>query len=219
MSASSTTHPKDAHRKSRKGELTAERILDAAEELFAERGYAGTSLRDVATAVGIRIPSLYNHFESKEALYGAVFERDLRPVLRALSDYAVPGRDGGEPPRKLVETVMRVMAAHPRLPSLIQHETLTGGEHLTPTLRSWMVPLFARGDELVEVGPGGSRWDRDELSLLVLAMYHVIVGYFTIAPLYKLLDGRDLLSEKMLEKQTRVFGDLVELVFGAPPEE
>jgi len=207
MPASSTTHPKDAHRKSRKGELTAERILDAAEELFAERGYAGTSLRDVATAVGIRIPSLYNHFESKEALYGAVLERDLRPVLRALSDYAVPGREGGETPRKLVETVMRVMVAHPRLPRLIQHETLTGGEHLTPALRSWMVSLFARG------------WDRDELSLLVLAMYHVIVGYFTIASLYKLLDGRDLLSEKMLEKQTRVFGDLVELVFGAAPEE
>jgi AcrR family transcriptional regulator len=215
----SPTRPKDAHRKSRKGELTAERILDAAEELFAERGYAGTSLRDVATAVGIRIPSLYNHFESKEALYGAVLERDLRPVLSALSDYAVPGRDGGDPPRKLVEAVMRVTAAHPRLPSLIQHETLTGGEHLSPALRSWMVPLFARGGELVEVGPGGSRWDRDELSLLVLAMYHVIVGYFTIAPLYKLLDGRNLLSEKMLEKQTRVFGDLVELVFGAPPEE
>jgi TetR/AcrR family transcriptional regulator len=219
MSVSSTTPTKDAHRKSRKGELTAERILDAAEELFAERGYAGTSLRDVATAVGIRIPSLYNHFESKEAIYGAVLERDLRPVLRALSDYAVPGRGGGETPRKLVETVMRVMVAHPRLPSLIQHETLTGGEHLTPALRSWLVPLFTRGDELVEVGPGGSRWDRDELSLLVLAMYHIIVGYFTIAPLYKLLDGRDLLSEAMLEKQVGVFSGLVELIFGAPPEE
>jgi AcrR family transcriptional regulator len=218
MSVSSSTPAKDAHRKSRKGELTAERILDAAEELFAERGYAGTSLRDVATAVGIRIPSLYNHFESKEAIYGAVLERDLGPVLLALSDYAAPGREGGETPRKLVETVMRVMVAHPRLPSLIQHETLTGGEHLTPALRSWLMSLFARGDELVEVGPGGSRRDREELSLLVLAMYHVIVGYFTIAPLYKLLDGRDLLSEKMLEKQTRVFGDLVELVFGAPPE-
>ena len=40
-----------------------------------------------------------------------------------------------------------------------------------------------------------------------------------MASLYKLLDGRDLLSEKILEKQTRVFGDLVELVFGTPPEE
>ena len=219
MPASSATPAKDARRKSRKGELTSERILDAAEELFAERGYAGTSLRDVTSVVGIRIPSLYNHFESKEALYAAVLERGLKPVLRALSDYAVPSSSGGEDPRKLVETMMRVMATRPGLAGLIQHETLTGGEHLTPTLRNWLVPLFARGDELVEVGPRGSRWDRDELSLLVLAMYHIIVGYFTIAPLYKLLDGRDLLSEEMLEKQVRVFGDLVELIFGAPPEE
>jgi AcrR family transcriptional regulator len=218
MPASSDAHPGNAHRKSRKGELTAERILDAAEELFAERGYAGTSLRGVASVVGIRIPSLYNHFESKEALYAAVLERDLRPVFRALSDYDVRGRDDGADPRKLVETLMRVMVEHPRLAGLIQHETLTGGEHLTPMLRSWMTPIFARADELVEVGSAGSRWDRDELSLLVLAMYHIIVGYFTIAPMYALLEGRDLLSEEMLGKQARVFGDLVELIFGAPPE-
>ena len=217
MPASSTADPKDTQRKSRKGELTAGRILDAAEELFSERGYAGTSLREVAAVVGIRIPSLYNHFESKETLYAAVLERVLRPVFRALSDYAVQGRGGGERPRKLVETVMRVMAEHPRLANLIQHETLTGGEHLTPMLQSWLAPIFARADELVDVGLAESRWDRDELSLLVLAMYHIIVGYFTIAPMYALLDGRDLLSEEMLAKQTRVFGDLVELIFGAAP--
>jgi len=215
MPVSSSTSAKDTHRKSRKGELTAERILDAAEELFADQGYAGSSLRDVATAVGIRSPSLYNHFESKEALYSAVLERGLRPVFSALSDYAVSRTGGGENPRRLVETMMRVMVEHPRLASLIQHETLTGGAHLTPMLQSWMAPIFARADELVDVGLAKSRWDRDELSLLVLAMYHIIVGYFTIAPMYALLDGRDLMSEEMLEKQTRVFGDLVELVFGA----
>ena len=51
----------------RKGKQTAERILDAAEELFAERGYAGTALRDVAAMVDLRTPSLYNHFPNKES--------------------------------------------------------------------------------------------------------------------------------------------------------
>jgi hypothetical protein len=82
-------------------------------------------------------------------------------------------------------------------------------------LRSWMAPIFARGDELVETGLGEDRWDRDELSLLVLAMYHILLGYFTIAPLYAEMDGRNLLSEEMLVKQERVFGGLVELIFGA----
>ena len=39
---------------------TSERILDAAEDLFAEKGYSATSLGDVADRVGIRSPSLYN---------------------------------------------------------------------------------------------------------------------------------------------------------------
>ena len=64
----------------RKGEETAARILDAAEALFAERGYAGTTLRDVAAAVGIRNPSLYNHFPNKESLYAAVLERGIGPT-------------------------------------------------------------------------------------------------------------------------------------------
>jgi AcrR family transcriptional regulator len=162
------------------------------------------------------MPSLYNHFESKEAIYAAVLERDLRPVLQALTEDTAPAGESRAQPRKLAETVMRSMSEHPRLPKLIQHEMLTGAEHLTPMLRSWMAPIFARGDELVTLGAGASRWDRDELSLLVLAMYHIIVGYFTTAPLYKELDGRDLLSEEMLRKQARVFGDLVELIFGAP---
>jgi len=78
----------------RKGEVTAERILDAAEALFAERGYAGTSLRDVAARVELRIPSIYNHFPSKDALYAAVLARGIGPVLELLAEFArreVPG--------------------------------------------------------------------------------------------------------------------------------
>jgi len=200
--------------KRRKGEITAERILDAAEELFAQRGFAGTSLRDVGNAVGIQIASLYNHFQNKEALYAAVLERTLKPVVEALGAYVTPNAGGRESARELAERMNGVLFEHPRLPALIQHEALTGGERLTSSLSAWLTPIFASADSIVETTFPESRWDRDELRLLVLAVYHVMIGYFTVAPLYKSIDGTDLLDAEMMKKQTRIVGDVVEMLFG-----
>lgn len=51
---------------------TRQRILDAALELFAAHGFAGTSMRALARASGLRESSLYNHFSGKDELYQAV---------------------------------------------------------------------------------------------------------------------------------------------------
>ena len=72
-----------------------EKILDVAEARFAQRGYAGVGLREVAEAAGLGKSSLFHHFPTKAALYGAVLDRvleriDLR-MRRAL--------DAGEDPR------------------------------------------------------------------------------------------------------------------------
>ena len=78
----------------RRGQETREAILDAAERLFAEKGYLGASLSDIVGEVGIAKPSLIHHFATKERLYAAVLERvgaSLLPlvnVCRASKDPA-----------------------------------------------------------------------------------------------------------------------------------
>ncbi len=62
---------------------TKDRILDAAEQLFAERGFADTSLRTITAAAGANIASVNYYFQSKEALIRAVFSRRLVPINRA----------------------------------------------------------------------------------------------------------------------------------------
>lgn len=56
------------------GRDTRRDILDAALELFAEQGFSGTSMRQIARAVGVRESALYHHFESKEALFNGLME-------------------------------------------------------------------------------------------------------------------------------------------------
>lgn len=59
---------------------TKTRILDAAEELFAESGYQSTTLRQITAEAGVNLAAVNYHFGSKEALLEAVFERRLIPL-------------------------------------------------------------------------------------------------------------------------------------------
>ena len=72
----------------------------------------------------------------------------------------------------------------------------------------------------VRGGPtGAGAWSAEEIPLLVLAMYHVVVGYFTIAPLYAELQGQDLLTQPAIERQTRFLGELVSILFSGTTKE
>ena len=57
-----------------KQEDTKQRILDKALELFSAQGYDAVSVGEIAKAVGIKAPSLYNHFPSKQAIFDAIME-------------------------------------------------------------------------------------------------------------------------------------------------
>ena len=61
-------------------ETSRRRILVAALRLFAAHGYAGTSIRMIASAAGISVGLLYNYFPTKADLLGAIFERSMRDV-------------------------------------------------------------------------------------------------------------------------------------------
>ncbi len=63
---------------------TVERILDAAEQLFAEKGFAETSLRLITSKAGVNLAAVNYHFGSKKALIQAVFSRFLGPFCISL---------------------------------------------------------------------------------------------------------------------------------------
>jgi AcrR family transcriptional regulator len=70
------------------GQRTRQAILDAALDLFAQKGFFGTSLRDVATAVGVRESALYNYFPSKDALFEALLVADQHSKVERLTSLA-----------------------------------------------------------------------------------------------------------------------------------
>lgn len=65
-----------------------EQILDAAALLFTGQGFAATSTREIADAVGIRQASLYYHFAGKDGILGNLLEKTVRPTLDSLDELA-----------------------------------------------------------------------------------------------------------------------------------
>lgn len=75
--------PPKGRRKRADGELSRERILDAATEIAAERGYEGTSIGAVSAKCGLPASSIYWHFKDKDDLIAAVIERSFGTWLAA----------------------------------------------------------------------------------------------------------------------------------------
>ena len=99
-----TGQPK--RRKRPDGELSRERILDAATEIAAERGYEGTSIALVSAKCGLPASSIYWHFKNKDDLIAAVIERSFADWLKA---WQVPGE--GAPRDRLVGLAMQIAKA------------------------------------------------------------------------------------------------------------
>jgi AcrR family transcriptional regulator len=90
-------------RRAERREATQVEILEAAWELARVHGLAGFSLRDVARKIGMRPPSLYWYFESKQAVYDAMFAQANQELLDLLARQELPAE-----PRAMLRTGARV---------------------------------------------------------------------------------------------------------------
>jgi AcrR family transcriptional regulator len=185
-----------------KGERTAQRILDVAEQLFAEKGFDGATLRDIAGRVGIREPGLYNHFASKEALYRSVLERALQPLADAI-DELMEREASPEELKALPARLTDLIALHPNIVALMYRSLLGSADAPGHELmEDWLERLFLKGAALLEGAGGGG--DRRERALSMIAMFNLTTSYFLTQRIYGRIAGDDILSDENLARQKRL---------------
>jgi AcrR family transcriptional regulator len=80
------------------GKERREQLLDVGRRLFAERGFEGTSVEEIAAKAGVSKPVVYEHFGGKEGLYAVVVDREMQRLLEL-----VTGALSGGHPRELLE--------------------------------------------------------------------------------------------------------------------
>jgi AcrR family transcriptional regulator len=73
------------------GKQRREQLLDIGRSLFAEKGYDGTSVEEIAAKAGVSKPVVYEHFGGKEGLYAVVVDREMSRLLEMVTGTLIPG--------------------------------------------------------------------------------------------------------------------------------
>ncbi len=159
---------------------TREIILDTAERLFALRGVDGVAVRDLAREMSLTAPSLYNHFRSKQALYDAVLERGLRPIVDLLVQAWHPGALRPERMRLTLDQLITHLTRHPHLGRLLQRALLEEAGSAQTMIARWVGPVYRQGLAVIQETAEDAGWEPAELPHLALGLFGMVFSYFTV---------------------------------------
>jgi AcrR family transcriptional regulator len=126
---------------------TRDEILRAAWSLVRAEGLAALSMRDLAAAVGMRAPSLYQYFESKLAIYDAMFGQAMVEALAVVED-GIGGRQGREALRESGRALLLFTTGDPVRNQLLFQRTIPGFEP-SPDSYAPAVAMSARVESLI----------------------------------------------------------------------
>jgi AcrR family transcriptional regulator len=196
----------------RDAERTRAELLEVATRVFADQGYAGARVDDIAAKTSTTKRMIYYYFGGKEGLYVAVMERAYARIRALEQEVDVEHLEPTVAIRRLAELTFDHHEAHQDFVRLVSIENIHHAEHLrrSPTLAGLSAPALDVLTRILDRGrqAGVFRDDLDPLDV------HMIISSFCIFReanryTFEAIFGRDLLAPDRRDHLRRMIGDLV----------
>ena len=182
-----------------------QRILDAAEAVFSERGYGAATTREIAERAGIGKRMLFYYFASKDAVYRGVLERVVSGMV------AIHERFRSDPgPIGLAEAMQGItLFAAANLPALrvLTREIMDGGPYVGELVREHLGPLFAAGAAEVARNMDQGIFRAGDPMHVLVHVAGVTLYYFQMLPLLERVWDRDPLAPATLVERAAAVRD------------
>lgn len=174
-------------------------ILDAATRLFAERGYEGASMADLAELVGLRKASLFHHFPSKDALYAAVFERMVEQLGAPVMEAAKTPGSFPERLDTMTDAICGALSEQKFAARLAVREMMDWGPYARESFKEKVRPVLGAAEDFVRAGQSAGVFnDGLDAKHLVLTLVSLYFMPFAMGVLVEDLTGAEPFSETFL---------------------
>lgn len=212
MSPNRTDAATATPKRRRNKDLTREEILEVATAEFADKGYSGARVDDIAQRTHTTKRMLYYYFTDKEGLYRAVLERSYRQIRELEQTLDISGLEPVAAIRALAELTFDHHERHPEFIRMVANENMLRGEHIRQSaeLAGLGAPAVDLLSHLLRQGQdaGLFRTDVDALDIhMLISSYCVfrIANRYTFAALF----DRDLTAPDLREHLRAMLGEVV----------
>lgn len=211
MASSSAPKAAPSMKKQSAGEETRTRILDAAEQVFSERGFASTGTREIARLAGIDKFAIFYHFKNKAALYREVIERSFSQMTRFIDQLFPREIQSADELERTFERLLEYLGQHTAILKIMQRESLDRTNvDISEIFQKYFKPLFRKGIQFTERGKRNDLFHQGLNSRQFIAsLYAMIMSYYTDGAMIGLLLGEDALSRKMIRERKTLLAKFV----------
>lgn len=166
-----------------------ERILDAAARLFAQKGFAATTVRDIAAAAGINLAMIHYYFGNKDGLYRAIFEEKIQAKQRLLEEMALGEGTCRERLERFIRAHAKFLCEHAHFARLIQHEFLAEGTILREVFRPQVGRNYAALRGILEEGVKNGEFRPIDLDLGPISVVGMTTFFVLAQPVVSSVTG------------------------------
>ena len=200
-----------AEKRYKKSEITREKILEVAEEHFAEKGFFGARVDEIADSADVNKRMLYSHFGSKEGLYTAILVRTYKRLAEFEKHFIIEGIDPIASIRNIVLTSFRFLSQNPNFVRMLLWENLNMAKSVprdelarlkAPSLE-YMRAQIRRGKE-----QGIFRADADEFHT-VFSLMNLCFSYFSNTHTMSAMLSRDMTAEDQVIARAEYISDVI----------
>lgn len=186
-------------------------ILDAATDLFAERGFARVSIQEIADAAGTHKTNVLYHFETKEALYSAVLDEALGRIAEVMREFLSDGFEVEglrERVAYLLDQIHAHFAQHPAHARLLQWELLEVAAPNTYFQR-FVEEIYLPAVEGIEQAVADGVIREIDPAMFIHDMHVELIGYFCHRSLFeRMRPGDPFSTERLIARRNHLLDQI-----------